>query len=116
MSKRATSKDLKLYVVGSGIEGDGGIPAALPEQHTEFHALGFGKLFGEREVSGDKLKKSWENTRNVLVAMIADAGKTEKAGFHLSEMEVNLAVSGSGNIGFVAAKAEAGITLKFVRS
>jgi hypothetical protein len=47
--------------------------------------------------------------------MIEDAKKMNK-GIRLEELEVNLSVSAEGNVGFVAAKAEAGIVLKFRRA
>ncbi|MEP3276554.1 MAG: hypothetical protein ABJN26_01020 [Stappiaceae bacterium] len=110
------AEDFSLYVVGP--TGNGAAEATklnaweVPEAVAE--GLGEG-LLGEQTISADNLKKSWEKTHTVLLSMIEDAETDPDRSFRLEEMDVSLAVSGKGYIGFASAKAAAGIKLKFKR-
>ncbi len=110
------SEEFSLYVVGPS---DGGAPgeteiAAEDVLHAVAQGLGE-RLFGEQAISADNLRRSWDRTQTVLFAMIEDAETNQDKSFRLDEMDVSLAVSGKGYIGFASAGAAAGIKLKFRR-
>lgn len=110
------SDEFKVYV----IEPDGDAPASgSPDPSGQFtgHSLSMPRLWRRnKEIPADALQSSWANTNVVIMNMIEDAQKKESdTGMKLTEIEVTLAVSGEGTVGFVSGKAEAGIVLKFAR-
>jgi hypothetical protein len=110
------SESFKLYVIepaGTSRSPDG---SGAPGEELDLQSGGLVSLFSrQKEVPSEKILSSWHNTNRALVIMIEDAKKMNK-GIRLEELEVNLSVSAEGNVGFVAAKAEAGIVLKFRRA
>lgn len=103
-----------LHVITS--ESTATSPAPTDDQF-EGHALRLPPMFlRDQSFPSEKLVESWRNTNRVIAMMVEDAkAKEGTTGIKLNEIEVTLAVSAEGNIGFVSGKADAGIVLKFTR-
>jgi|SRR5487761_1152432 hypothetical protein len=115
MTDRATGS-FTLHVIetslASGVPDSGGVPGEKLELQSALSSL----FRRDKDVSSEKILTSWRDTNKALMIMIEDTQKDEQnKGMRLDELEVSLSVSGEGNVGFVSAKAEAGIVLKFKR-
>ena len=96
--------------------GPTGSPGGAPGEKLDLQSGLFSLFRHEKEVPSDKILSSWHNTNKALMIMIEETKKGEEdKGIRLEELEVSPSVSGEGNVGFVSAKAEAGIVLKFKR-
>lgn len=110
------AEEFSIYVVGPSDCGGADEREVSAEDVPQAVAHGLGEtFFGEQAISADTLRKSWNRTQGVLFAMIEDAEQNQDKSFQLDEIDVSLAVSGKGYIGFASAKAAAVIKLKFKR-
>ncbi|MGD0928296.1 MAG: hypothetical protein ABR926_24245 [Streptosporangiaceae bacterium] len=68
---------------------------------------------GRKEIALDKIHSELDRVQAELDDVLASIDTQPKHGFHLTEVEVSLGISGEGSIGVVSAGVEAGITLTF---
>ncbi len=94
--------------MSANVPGEGG------DLHSAFSASKALNNVG-KEVSVRKLTESFESIRSALDGLLEKAELASKE-YSLEELEVSLAFSADGSIGFVSGSAEAGIVLKFTRS
>lgn len=109
----ATPKTLSLITVST--DGTGGWTDPELREAGPIDAVRR-MLAGRKEVSLDKIQRELERVQDELDGILAKISSGQHHGFHLSEVEISLAISGEGSIGVVTAGVEAGITLHFTTS
>jgi hypothetical protein len=113
------SDTLTLIVVGAesddtgtasseGIPGDAVELESIPDRIRGF----FGK---EKKVELSTLNKRMEEVQGEVDQLLGGL-KKPSGGYHLAEVQVSLAISGSGSIGVATVGAEASIALTFAPS
>lgn len=93
-------------------------PGAREEDFREEAGPAFlGRIVGRpKDVPLDKLKKNLDRAQADIDQLLTGVRPSTAGGFQLNSIDVSLAISGEGSIGFATAGVEASITLSFGRA
>ena len=106
---------LTLIVLEPELEADADDGAGLPEDTVELYSVKdkLRALRGKpKQVKLSALKDRMAEVQDEVGELLGDLGKST-GGYRLSEVQVSLAISGSGSIGVATVGAEASISLVF---